>query len=243
MTQRILLVGATSGIGRALARALAGRKHELVLAGRSEAEIERIAQDLRIRFDVRISSRPFEACSFEMHEELLRKEFEVGLDGILLTQGQMVDPAQAETDFDAVRTMIDVNYVSSVSLLERAAPHFERQGYGWICAVSSVAGDRGRRSNYLYGSTKAALDVYLEGLEARLAPAGVTVLTVKPGFVDTRLTYGTKVPFSASPERVARDVIRGIERKRSVVYTPGFWWIIMAVLRFVPRRIFRRLPL
>ena len=149
----------------------------------------------------------------------------------------------AEREFSRTRRMIEVNYLGTVSLLERLAPHFEERGSGgWVAAVSSVAGDRGRRSNYLYGSTKAGLDAYLEGLEARLAAVRVSVTTVKPGFVDTALTWG-RVPFAASPERVAADIVRGIERRRSVVYTPRFWQWVMIVLRAVPRAIFRRLPL
>ncbi|MFP8872964.1 MAG: SDR family NAD(P)-dependent oxidoreductase, partial [Myxococcota bacterium] len=150
----------------------------------------------------------------------------------------------AKTDALAARRMIETNYLASVSVLEACAAEFESRGRGWICAVSSVAGDRGRPSNYLYGSSKAGLSAYLQGLRARLARANVGVLDVKPGFVDTSLTWGRAGLFLvASPDRVARDAWRGIRRNRAVVYTPWFWRPIMMVIRAIPDAVFKRMRL
>src|SRR5262245_32495555 len=156
----------------------------------------------------------------------------------------MAPQGEAQTSFELARRMIDVNYTSAVSLLNLAADYFEARKAGFICAISSVAGDRGRQSNYLYGSTKAALNTYLEGLRVRLAKVGVPVTTVKPGFVDTKMTRGMKGMFLvASPARVARDICRAIRRGRAVVYTPWFWWGIMTIIRSIPDFLFRRMKI
>src|SRR5262245_32088329 len=156
----------------------------------------------------------------------------------------MAPQGEAQTSFELARRMIDVNYTSAVSLLNLAANYLEAQKAGFICAISSVAGDRGRQSNYIYGSTKAALNTYLEGMRVRLAKVGVPVTTVKPGFVDTRMTRGLPGMFLvAQPERVARDICRAIKKRRSVVYTPWFWWGIMSIICSIPTFVFKRLKL
>jgi short-subunit dehydrogenase len=142
--------------------------------------------------------------------------------------------------------MIDVNYTAAVSLLNLAAVHLAQQGSGFICALSSVAGDRGRKSNFIYGSTKAALTTYLQGLRNRLFTSGVSVITIKPGFVDTAMTWGMlnpKSPLTANPERVAASIDRAILGRRNVIYVPWFWRIIMAVIRSIPEPIFKRMKL
>jgi len=138
--------------------------------------------------------------------------------------------------------MIDVNYTSAVSILNIAANYFEERQRGFIGAISSVAGDRGRQSNYIYGSTKAGLSVYLEGLRNRLHASGVQVLTIKPGMVDTKMTYGVVYdsPLLASPTKVAQDISKGIEKKRNVLYTPWFWIVIMFIIKIIPEFIFKR---
>ena len=139
---------------------------------------------------------------------------------------------------------MQVNYGSAVDLLEPIAAQMERRGAGFIVVVSSVAGDRGRQSNYHYGAAKGALSLYTQGLRNRLFKAGVTVLTVKPGFVDTAMTWGLPGLFLvASPRRVARDITRALRRRRSVIYTPGFWRGIMFMIRSIPEPVFKRMKL
>lgn len=247
MTTTALVVGASSGIGSAIARELASRGTDLVLAGRHLDDLARRASDLAIRHGVRTSVIFFDAVDFEAHAgffEACTETFPGGLDGIVLSHGDMAEQADALQDFALARRMVDVNYTSAVSLLNRAARYLEARGTGWICAVSSVAGDRGRPSNYLYGSTKAGLTTYLQGLRARLAASGIPVVTVKPGFVDTALTYGRPGMFLvAPPERVARDALRAVRKGRGTVYSPWFWAAIMVVIRLIPERIFHRLAL
>jgi decaprenylphospho-beta-D-erythro-pentofuranosid-2-ulose 2-reductase len=243
----VLIVGATSGIGRALARGLAGEGYDVMLAGRQLDELDPVATDLQIRYGIKAECREFEALAFESHADFFEEcvEFFAGdLHGMLLCHGSMPEQEDAARDFALTSRMIDINYTASVSLLNRAANHLEERGRGWICAVTSVAGDRGRPGNYLYGSTKAAVSTVLSGMRARLAKSGVAVVDVRPGFVDTSLTWGREGMFLvASPERVARDVLRGIRRNRGVVYTPFFWAGIMAIIRSIPDFVFRRLSL
>jgi decaprenylphospho-beta-D-erythro-pentofuranosid-2-ulose 2-reductase len=242
--ERVLLLGATSGIARAVARELARRGHPLVLAARDVAEAERLAKDLAVRSGVEAEAWPFDAVDFASHAALAGRAAERDVAGVVLCYGSMIEQAEGEREPERALAMIEVNYASPVSVLERLAPVLAGRGGGFVCALSSVAGDRGRPSNYLYGSTKAALDAYLEGLRARLHRAGVAVITVKPGTVDTAMTFGLeRLPLLASPERVARDVARAIERRAATLYTPFFWRWIMLVIRALPVRLYRRLSL
>ncbi|HEY8122974.1 MAG TPA: SDR family oxidoreductase [Myxococcota bacterium] len=240
--QRALIVGASAGIGRALASELARRGYALVLAARDHGELQRLASDLALRHGVSAEVVAFDVGDIAAHARWL--EACGDLDVIALCHGAMADQLAAQRDFSEVRRMIELNYAACVSLLELAAPRFVARGRGVLCAVSSVAGDRGRQSNYLYGSTKAALSAYLQGLRNRLAPSGVHVLTVKPGFVDTGMTWGlvnAGSPLVASPERVARDIARALERRVDVLYTPFYWRFILLILRAIPERVFKRL--
>ena len=267
----VLILGAGGGIARALAHRMASQGNDLLLAGRDREELERGASDLRLRYGVRAAAVPFDAEAFETHPAFFRAcvaaarangegadppgarntpgtgkspDTPSGLAGVILCHGYMAEQPDAQADFALARRMIDVNFTSAVSVLELAAAHFESLGRGYVCALSSVAGDRGRQSNYLYGSTKAALSTYLQGLRSRLFKRGVFVTTVKPGFVDTAMTWGRKGVFLvASPEKVAKDIARAIRRRKSVVYTPWFWWGIMSIICAVPEWLFKRTKL
>lgn len=242
-----IIVGATSGIGRAIARRLGQAGYSLILAGRDLNALAEIATDIQVRFGVKSETRRFEALDFESHAQFFGEcvEYFAGdLSGLVLCHGQMAEQEDAARDFALARRMIEVNYLSSVSLLGLAATHFEAEKRGFIAAITSVAGDRGRASNYLYGSSKSALSAVLSGLRVRLAKSGVAVVDVRPGFVDTQLTWGRPGMFLvASPDRVAQDVYRGIVKNRAVVYTPFFWAAIMWVIRSIPDAVFRRLSL
>lgn len=247
MSEAVLILGASSGIGRAFANELAAGGASLVLAGRDTEDLERLAADCRVRFGGRAEVEHFDALAFEDHAAVFErcvKRHESGLDGVVLCHGEMPPEEDARVDIRIARREIDVNYTSAVSMLEQAAAHLSERGRGWICALSSVAGDRGRPSNYLYGSSKAALSTYLQGLRALLARRGVSVIAVKPGFVDTAMTWGKPGLFLvASPARVAKDSLRAVRKDRAVVYTPWFWAIIMLIIRLLPDRLFKRLSL
>jgi short-subunit dehydrogenase len=249
MSAGALILGASSGIGKAVARRLAIRGTPLILAGRDAEDLERTAADLRVRYGVEAQPLPFDATDYDGHPaffESCLSRLDGSLAGVVLCHGDMADQAEAQRDFALARRMIDVNFTSAVSVLERAAEYLQRRGGGYICGVSSVAGDRGRQSNYLYGSTKAALSAYLQGLRNRLARSGVAVVIVKPGFVDTAMTWGLLKPGSplvADPDRVAADICRAIDRRRDQIYTPWFWRWIMLIIRGIPEPIFKRMKL
>ena len=240
----VLLVGATSGIGRALAREMALRGARLYLAARDKCDAERITQDLVIRYGARVSVSAFDALAYESHAEFLALAEEAlgRLDIVVLSVGDVGDQRAAEADVAWARRIIEANYLGVVSVLTHAANHLEHQRRGAIIAIGSVAGDRGRASNYVYGSAKSGLDRFLQGLRARLFRSGVHVLTVKPGFVDTRMTFGRPgVVLACSPARVARATIRGLERRRNILYVPWWWFWVMLAVRSVPESVSKRL--
>lgn len=245
----VLITGAGSAIARAVARRLAERGWSLIVAGRDARDMDAIASDLRVRYGVGAHPLVFDAMDPAAAAGLIDRSVAVSagdLEGVIVAQGFMA--AQGETDGDPeliVRT-ITVNYTASVAVVSAAAARFEARDRGFIGVISSVAGDRGRKSNFTYGSSKAAMNTYLDGLRHRLARTRVRVVTVKPGFVDTGMTWGLLKPGSplvASPDRVARDVVRAIEKGRRVVYTPWFWRWIMLVIRAIPEPIFKRTSL
>jgi short-subunit dehydrogenase len=248
VTGNVLVAGAGSALARALAEGLAGRGHGLILAARDASEAGRTAADLRLRFGVPASALAFDARDALASSDLVaRAEAALpgGLAGVVLAFAAMPEQELVERDGAAGLAMIDVNVRSTMAILESSAALLETRPGSFLCAFSSVAGDRGRRKNYAYGATKAALSTAMEGLSARLAPKGVTVLCVKPGPTDSPMTWGLvpASPLLARPETVARNVLSALSRNRSVVYTPWFWRPIMAVLRALPATIFRRLPI
>ena len=236
---RVLIVGATSGIAIELAREFARHGFDLILAARDADELNRIAADARIR-GASVETREFNALDYDSHAQFWADCGDV--DGVITCFGVLPDEQRARHDWDACSKALEVNYNAQVSLLNRVADTFEARGRGFIGVLSSVAGDRGRRGNYLYGSAKAGLSLYVEGLRSRLFPAGVTVTTIKPGPVDTGMTFGMdKLPLLASPAKVASDIYRGIRRGADVVYTPAPWRVIMGVLKVIPGFIWKRL--
>lgn len=244
--KNVLIIGATSGIAQAIAHELAHEHINLILAGRSQSELDRVAADLRVRYSVHCNTCLFDATAFDTHNHFFATCIDIynSLDGVILCYGTMGEQTLAQNDFNTAKVVIDVNFTSSVSILHLAASFFEAQGHGFICAISSVAGDRGRQSNYIYGSAKGALSIFMQGLRNRLAKSGVNVLTVKPGFIDTKMTFGQKGLFLvAKPERVAKDIIKAIKKNKSVLYTPFFWKWIMLIIKLIPEKMFKRLSL
>ena len=242
----VLIAGATSAIARALAARFAGRGARLHLLARDAAEVERIAADLRIRHGAAVTWSRFEAEDFDTHAALLDEAADAmgGLTGVVVVTGLLGDAARARTDFDHARRIIHANFTGTASLLTHAANRLEAQGHGFIVGLASVAGDRGRQSHYVYGASKGAFALFLQGLRNRLHPSGVRVLTVKPGFVDTAMTFGLPGLFlTAQPEDVADDVLAALDRGKDVLYTPWFWRWVMLGIRLTPERIFKRLRL
>jgi decaprenylphospho-beta-D-erythro-pentofuranosid-2-ulose 2-reductase len=250
-----VIVGATSEIGRAAAVEVARAYGRVVVAARDADELAVVAEDIRLRTGAVVTSLAWEATAFDQHDEFVERCIAAfgSVDGVVVCHGFMVDQQEAAHNWSLARQMIDVNLSAAVSVLNRFADYFENPALSradgvrrYVCGVSSVAGDRGRQSNYIYGATKAAFSAYLSGLRNRLYRSGVAVVTIKPGFVDTSMTWGRVNPNSplvASPERVGRDIARAIRKRRNVVYTPWFWAGIMLIIRLIPEPIFKRLRL
>ncbi|MGG1658536.1 SDR family oxidoreductase [Brevibacillus sp. NRS-1366] len=246
MKKNILIIGGTSGIARSIANQYAKRNHPLILAGRDSVEMERLSSDIRIRYRVPVCVKIYHAEAYDEHSVFFASCLEEPgvLGGIILAYGYMEDQQSAQADFRKAKQMIEVNYTSCVSILETAARYFEQQRSGFIAVISSVAGDRGRQSNYIYGSSKGALSVYLQGLRNRMYASGVHVVTIKPGFVDTKMTYGLNGLFLVSkPQDVAKRVYLAIQNGKEVVYVPGFWAFIMGIIKAVPEQFFKRFKL
>lgn len=246
MTQRILIVGATSAIAEAMGRQFAARGATLCLAGRDAHRLASVADDLSVRCGAPVHRLDFEATNFPSHDELLIEAEMLmgGIDLLLIAHGALPDPLECAISVVATLRAIEVNGLSVISLMTLAAHRFEQRNKGTIAVISSVAGDRGRGSNYVYGSAKAMVNAYASGLGQRLRNTRVRIVTIKPGFVDTPMTADVpKGLLWAQPKQVATRAIRAIDAGQSVVYAPGFWYFIMAVVKDLPEWLFRRLPL
>lgn len=241
-----LILGVTSPIARAIAARYAQAGYNLIIAARDPQELEHIAQDLRLRYQVKVHAERFDALDFDDHEPMLeRAESALGpIQVAALAFGEMGEQRQNQEDFTQAHKVIDTNYTGAVSICEAIAKLLTARGQGSIIAISSVAGDRGRASNYIYGSAKGALSLYLQGLRNRLFSEGVHVMTVKLGFVDTRMTFGmqTKIPV-ATPEQAAGAIFDAQQARTDVLYYPRFWAGIMGIIKSLPEPIFKRLSL
>ncbi|HEX6834329.1 MAG TPA: SDR family oxidoreductase [Rudaea sp.] len=245
--RRILIIGATSAIAEATARRFAARGDALFLIGRNEERLRAIAADLGVRGAPRAAAATLDVTDFSAHTAIIdRAEQELGgLDIALIGHGTLSDQNACEQSVDSMRREFDINAISTIALLTVLANRFEARRQGTLAVISSVAGDRGRQSNYVYGSAKAAVSAFLSGLRQRLAKANVDVLTIKPGFVDTPMTAAIqgKGALWAKPDAVAADIVRAIDRRRSAIYTPWFWWGIMLIIRHIPEFIFKKVKL
>ena len=244
--QKILIIGATSAIAEATARLWAARGEALFLVGRRAERLEAIAADLRVRGAVLVECLAMDACDTPLHAAMLDAAEAAmgGVDVALIAHGSLPDQKACEASVELTLKEIDTNALSVISLATLLAQHFEARGRGVLAVIGSVAGDRGRQSNYVYGAAKGMLGIFLQGLRNRLSKRGVQVLTIKPGFVDTPMTASfSKGALWAKPENVARGIVRAIDHRRDEVYLPGFWRLIMLIVRHVPERLFKRLSL
>ena len=243
----VLVVGATSAIAEAVARLWAARGDALYLAARRESLLAAGADDLRVRGARAVAFERFDILEAETHAALLeRAQAALGsIDCVFIAHGTLPDQEASVADPEAAVREIDLNGVSTVALVLRAAAIFEARGSGTIAVVSSVAGVRGRASNFVYGSAKALVSTLLEGLRHRLHGKGVAVVDIRPGFVDTPMTAAIPKggPLWATPARVAADIVAAIDRRAGIVYTPWFWRWIMLVIRHIPEPLFVRTKL
>lgn len=246
MSERLLVIGASSAIAHAVARRYAARGARLLLLARDTGRLEANAADLRVRGAAEVRCIAFDALALESHAAALDAAFAAfdGVDAALVAYGSLPDQAACEQSVALALQAFDLNARSVLALLTDLGNRFERQGSGAIGVISSPAGERGRASNYVYGAAKAATTAFTSGLRHRLASKGVRVVTILPGFVDTPMTRDfPKGLLWAAPEKVAADIERALRGGFGTVYTPGFWRWIMAIVRSVPERVFVRTKL
>ncbi len=245
--KRILIIGANSAIATACARQWTAQGASFFLVARNAEKLAQTAADLTARGAKAVDVLAMDATDFTAHAAMLASCVRVlsQIDVALIAHGTLPDQKSCEQSAAPAVEAFAVNATSTVALLTLLANQFERQGAGTLAVISSVAGDRGRPSNYVYGAAKAAVSTFCEGLRARLFKAGVHVMTIKPGFVDTPMTKGLKLPAAlvATPEQIARRIVAGVERKTANLYTPAFWAPIMLIIRNIPGPLFKRLNL
>jgi len=243
---RILILGATSAIAQASARIWAARGDSIVLVGRDEKKLDAVAADLGVRGSGSVDHTVLDLTDIRAHEELINKAHDIlgGLDVVLIAHGVLPDQESCQEDFFEANRSLGINFTSVASLTHHLANRFEQQGSGTIAVISSVAGDRGRGSNYVYGSAKAAVSTWLSGLRNRLNGTGVTVITIKPGFVDTPMTAHIENRGGllwATPEAVGKGIVKAVDKKKEVVYLPFFWRCIMTIFKHLPESVFKKL--
>lgn len=244
--QKILIIGATSAIAEATARRFAQQGAHLYLLARNHERLEGLAADLKIRGAASVAYAALDANDFDCHEAVLERTIKDmgGIDVALIAHGTLGDQKACERSFEMTLRELNTNAISVMSLLTHLANHLEAQRHGTIAVIGSVAGDRGRQSNYVYGTAKGAVSLFLQGLRNRLYKSGVHVLTIKPGFVDTPMTAELKKGLLwAKPEAIAQSIVQSIDKKKDEIYAPFFWRFVMAVICNIPEKIFKRMNL
>ena len=244
--KRILIFGATSTIAHETAKLLTGQGASFFLVGRQEARLKILADDLKVRGAARTAYAAADLNDFDQHAILIQEaeRYLLGLDLVLIAHGTLNNQHACERDYAATEQALQTNFLSVVSLLTHLANRLEQQKGGCLVVISSVAGDCGRRSNYIYGTAKGAVSLFLQGLRSRLHPQGVRVITIKPGPVDTPMTaHLAKTALFVGPDTVAKGIIRAINQGHDVSYVPAFWRVIMFVLNAIPECWLKRLNL
>ncbi len=244
MNDFILIVGATSDIAKSVAREYAKVGYNLYLSGRDIERLEDFAKDLKISTQKEIKLIELDILDFESHQKFYNS-LEPKPVGVISAVGYLGDQKRALIDFQESKKIIDTNYTGIVSLFNIVANDFEAKKSGFIVGISSVAGDRGKKSNYIYGSAKAAFSIYLSGLRNRLSKSNIDVLTVKPGFVDTKMTKDMDLPkvLTATPKEVAKDILKAQQNSKDIIYTKWFWRYIMWIIKAIPEWKFKKMSL
>lgn len=243
---KAVVLGGISGMGRSIAQRLAERGDEIFLMGIGEEDLARSAADLKARHP-RQADIQFAICNLEEPDGFAKAldaaDAALGkFDTVIVTAALFATQEQLEADIELTRRLVTVNYANTVVFCEHVKKRLLERGGGHLTVFSSVAGDRGRKPVAIYGSSKAGLSVYLEAMDHKYHASGLNVLCVKPGFVKTGMTAGLKPPpFAGEPDQVARDVIRAMDNKKPMLYTPGMWALVMLVIRFLPRFVMRKI--
>ncbi|MCK4577275.1 MAG: SDR family oxidoreductase [Candidatus Marinimicrobia bacterium] len=240
----VLILGAKSDIAKAVARIYAQNGYDLFLASRNSDDLDTFRKDIEVRYEINVKLLEFDALKFDSHQVFYDSIVPKPL-GVICFIGYLGNQEKALGDFKEAQKIIETNYTGCVSILNIIANDYAKQKNGFIIGISSVAGDRGRKSNYIYGSAKAAFTAYLSGLRNRLHDTSIQVLTVKPGFVNTQMTKGKNLPkkLTAQPEEVARQIYKSHLKGKNVLYTKRVWRYIMMIINLMPEKVFKRMNL
>jgi short-subunit dehydrogenase len=240
----ILIIGAKSDIAKATAREYAKHGYDLYLAARNTDDLNEFVNDVRVRTQQTVKAVELDILDYQSHQAFYDQLEEKPL-GVISAVGYLGVQENAQLEFQEAQRIIDTNYTGLVSLFNIIANDFEQRRSGFIVGISSVAGDRGRKSNYIYGSAKSALTTYLSGLRNRLCSSQVHVMTVKPGFVATKMTEGMDLPekLTAQPEDVAKSIYSAQQKNKNVLYTKWVWRWIMLIIITIPEWVFKKMSI
>lgn len=238
----IMIFGASSAVAEEIAKKYATNENELILIARNKEKLDIICSDLKIRGAKNTTPIVMDACDFDKHGSLFSN---YNPDTFIVAHGELTIQSKAQKDIDYLRHQVDINLNSIISLVSHAANYFEQKATGTIAVIGSVAGDRGRLSNYVYGTAKGAIEIFLQGIRHRLATKNINVLCVKPGFIDSPMTshIQPKGALWAKPSNIANDIVSAIKSKKQIIYTPGIWYWIMFIIRNIPNFIFHKTKL
>lgn len=243
---KVLIIGATSSMAQETAKLFAQDGAQLYLVGRNGEKLQAVWNDLLVRGAKHVDGIALDLCLLDRHEHLIKTAITVlqGLDAVLIAHGTLGNQKASEQSVPETMKELTTNSFSTISLLTILANYFEQQGKGTIAVISSVAGDRGRQSNYVYGTAKGSVTIFLQGLRNRLTKSGVSVVTIKPGFVDTPMTAHIKKNLLfANPDTMGKQIYQAMKKSQNEVYLPSFWRPIMMLLRIIPEHIFKHLKL
>lgn len=242
----ILILGATSAIAKHTTRLFAQDNASLYLVARNEDKLSAMQQDMLVRGATAVDYEILDLADDKLHADLIKRATKKmgNIDIVLIAYGTLGEQKQSEKNFQNTLDELQINCLSVISILTIIANQFEQQKSGSIAVISSPSGDRGRQSNYIYGTAKGALTIFLQGLRNRLAKSNVHVLTIKPGFVDTPMTKDFKKGFLwVNPEVISKGIYNAIKKKKEIVYLPFFWRFIMIIIKSIPEKIFKKLSL
>lgn len=239
-----LILGASSDIAQAISEEFAKKGFDLILAGRNTDEISKIANNLTIRFNVQAQTVYYDILDVNSQAKLIEDMKQLP-DGIIFSVGYLGDQKETENDFSEAKKVIDTNFTYAIYLLNYFANEFEKRRSGFIIGIGSVAGERGRKKNYIYGASKSAFHAYFSGLRNRLSSSNVFVMTVKPGFVRTKMTENLDLPgkLTAEPKEVAKDVMTAFRKKKDVVFSKKIYRYMFLIIKHIPEKIFKKLDL
>jgi len=244
--RKILIIGGVSAIASETAKLFAKNGDILFLVDLNMERLNIVRDDINTFHPTTIYTQEFNVLNFDNHNDLFNNAIEIlgGLDIVLIAHGTLPDQKQIENNPVQIIKEFNINCVSIISLASIAAGYFENQGSGCIAVISSVAGDRGRQSNYIYGAAKGGVSLFFQGLRNRLNSKGVNIITIKPGFVDTPMTAGMpKNALYSSAKVIGKGIFDAINNKKDIVYLPGFWRLVMFIIKHIPEGIFKKLSL